>query len=538
MDKNTSEIAKLTERISRDPKSKLFVPLAEEYKKSGDIEMAVHVLTEGLKNNPGYITARCFLGRLLLEIGDMIAARREFEEVIKTVPDNLLAQKKLGDLHVLLGNQAEALKYYKAARSLNPADGEIASLVSDLEAGVDVRSSIVTPKTARVPQSAITAGSRPVPQQKTAEDVKRSAPDEAAGTRAPADETGLEKGDATKPSAMPELLIEAAAAATAQIPSSFPPAAPEEPGAMRDEETSAVAGEAPPSAFVTEEPEVAEEVLVVEPLEDESPLEEAASTPWEEKRDLPGEMEPTPSSAAPLEEEPAAPPEPEAAVERTGEVSDDFTTDTLAELYLGQGFYEKAIDIYERMLADHPDSRALRDKLDRVKTLAASSEVQTSLTPEEPEENIAAEAEATFLTEAPEPVPSPSMAAEAEEITLEADLIAEPEDIRSDAAPARVSEDLFEEPKEYRLPSAEAEESAGVREEQFVDSLMAPPTEEFTGAKTESPAFEAREYTPPDVELTVRTEEKEHGGPKQERAHRKEVIDRLENWLKTIKKEI
>src|SRR5512147_138620 len=155
MDKNTSEIAKLTERISRDPKSKLFVPLAEEYKKSGDIEMAVHVLTEGLKNNPGYVTARSFLGRLLFEMGDMNAARREFEEVVKAVPDNLLAQKKLGDLHALSGNRTEALKYYKTARQLNPADAEIASLVSDLEAGTEVGPGTGKLEEARVPEPEI-----------------------------------------------------------------------------------------------------------------------------------------------------------------------------------------------------------------------------------------------------------------------------------------------------------------------------------------------------------------------------------------------
>jgi hypothetical protein len=65
MEKENTEIVKLTERIAKDPKSKLFVPLAEEHKKAGDIETAIRVLTQGLKLNPGYVTARSFLGRLL-----------------------------------------------------------------------------------------------------------------------------------------------------------------------------------------------------------------------------------------------------------------------------------------------------------------------------------------------------------------------------------------------------------------------------------------------------------------------------------------
>ncbi len=166
MGKDTSEIAKLTERISKDPKSKLFVPLAEEYKKNGDIEMAIHVLSEGLKNNPGYVTARSFLGRLLLEKGELAASQTEFEEVVKAIPDNLLAQRKLGDLNILQNRQEEALKHYKIALALNPGDAEVATLISDIEGGIDVRARLqskskTSPAQAALPssqQSAILKG--------------------------------------------------------------------------------------------------------------------------------------------------------------------------------------------------------------------------------------------------------------------------------------------------------------------------------------------------------------------------------------------
>jgi tetratricopeptide (TPR) repeat protein len=146
MDKDTSEIAKLTERISKDPKSKLFVPLAEEYKKTGDIEMSIHVLTEGLKNNPGYVTARSFLGRLLIEQGDLPGAQKEFEEVVKAIPDNLMAQRKLGDLYALQDRPADALNHYKIVMSLNPNDLETALLVTDAEAGRDIKTRLTKPK--------------------------------------------------------------------------------------------------------------------------------------------------------------------------------------------------------------------------------------------------------------------------------------------------------------------------------------------------------------------------------------------------------
>jgi len=113
MEKENTEIVKLTERIAKDPKSKLFVPLAEEHKKAGDIETAIRVLTQGLKLNSGYVTARSFLGRLLMDTGDLAGAQKELEEVIKTIPDNLLAQRKLGDIYVLQGRGTDALQRYK-----------------------------------------------------------------------------------------------------------------------------------------------------------------------------------------------------------------------------------------------------------------------------------------------------------------------------------------------------------------------------------------------------------------------------------------
>lgn len=159
MEKGTSEIAKLTERISKDPKSKLFVPLAEEYKKTGDIEMAIAVLTEGLKNNPGYVTAKSFLGRLLLDKGNLSEAQKEFEEVVKAIPDNVLAQRKLGDIHALQGRAQEALLFFKAVLAVNPKDPELNALVADIEAGRDVREKIAGPKYQPVAgQAAVAAG--------------------------------------------------------------------------------------------------------------------------------------------------------------------------------------------------------------------------------------------------------------------------------------------------------------------------------------------------------------------------------------------
>ena len=43
-----------------------------------------------------------------------------------------------------------------------------------------------------------------------------------------------------------------------------------------------------------------------------------------------------------------------------------FETETMAGIYASQGHYRKAIEIYRRLLEQHPDRRDLNDKLLRI----------------------------------------------------------------------------------------------------------------------------------------------------------------------------
>jgi tetratricopeptide (TPR) repeat protein len=491
MDKDTSEITKLTERISKDPKSKLFVPLAEEYKKAGDMEMSIHVLTEGLKNNPGYVTARSFLGKLLFEKGDLSGAQKEFEEVAKAIPDNLMAQRKLGDLYILQDRAADALKHYKIALSLNPRDQETASLVADVEAGRDVKARLFKPK----PQ--------PVEDALKLEGSPKAVPAQAA----------------PKPPQQPA------------------PAAAKPPGAP------------PVAAEETEEPE---EVLVVEPLEPAGPvsLEEALSS---KGLDFLSESAPGPAPADSAEDGRALfGHEDPFAVQRTagdthvaeetslearegetpaslagepGKQADDFTTDTLAELYISQGFFEKAVDIYERMLVDNPKSQGLKNKLANVRAMAAETapaaepeaEARSFAVPEQhvtrtaPPEIPAAEMAPGFFDEY---VPPPSREIEQSQPGGQRSSPAQlPEREKKTSGPASAQPKQFDagfEPSEHVPPSAPPQQQAA--EEAFGKTADEKLTAEKTGTN----------ITRPRKSLVT---------------GRKETIDRLENWLQHIMKE-
>jgi tetratricopeptide (TPR) repeat protein len=127
------EIEKLKEKVDKDLNSKLFVPLAEEYRKEGMLDEAIAVLKLGLERHPGYMSARVSLGKINLEKGQMIEARTEFENVIQSIPDNLYAHKKLAEIYRDTGERDLAIKAYRTVLKLNPMDEEILNNLRDLE---------------------------------------------------------------------------------------------------------------------------------------------------------------------------------------------------------------------------------------------------------------------------------------------------------------------------------------------------------------------------------------------------------------------
>jgi tetratricopeptide (TPR) repeat protein len=134
------EIEKLREKVEKDPNSKLFVPLAEEYRREGMLDEAVNVLLKGIESQPGYTTARVSLGKIYLEKGMPEEARAEFENVVRSIPDNLYAQKKLAEIYRDIGEKDLAIQSYRTVLKLNAMDEEaldiLKSLESDQEASV------------------------------------------------------------------------------------------------------------------------------------------------------------------------------------------------------------------------------------------------------------------------------------------------------------------------------------------------------------------------------------------------------------------
>src|SRR4029450_6471523 len=76
-----------------------FGPIAERFRRAGDLDRAISLCREGLQKFPQNISARVTLGWALLDQGKYDEARLELEKVLRRAPDNLAAIRGLAELH-------------------------------------------------------------------------------------------------------------------------------------------------------------------------------------------------------------------------------------------------------------------------------------------------------------------------------------------------------------------------------------------------------------------------------------------------------
>jgi tetratricopeptide (TPR) repeat protein len=120
-------------RYQEDPTSRIFAPLAEAYRKAGLVEEAIEIAREGLRIHPNFVGGRVALARALFDQGQFEEVITELSIVIRDVPDNLAAQKLLGESCLMTGRLAEALGAYKMLLYYSPYDKETARIVQELE---------------------------------------------------------------------------------------------------------------------------------------------------------------------------------------------------------------------------------------------------------------------------------------------------------------------------------------------------------------------------------------------------------------------
>src|SRR6185295_7406488 len=129
---NAMEIDRLASQLAKDPHSKVFMPLAEEYGKVGMWKEAATVLEDGLKLYPGFITAMVALGRAYDHLGQAKQAKAILEESVKLSPENLRAHRTLIKIYTSEGLGESARKSCAVILAVNPRDEEALSVQAAL----------------------------------------------------------------------------------------------------------------------------------------------------------------------------------------------------------------------------------------------------------------------------------------------------------------------------------------------------------------------------------------------------------------------
>ena len=400
----TSEIEKLEKRWAENPKGRNFAPLADAYRKAGELDRALELCTAGLELHPDYVSAHIVHARCLIDQKNDAGASEVFQRVLALDPENVLALKMLAEIAERGGRFDQVVGWLGRLLAADPMNGEAAEHLARAKAKAAQPAAPKSPEpVARIVPETLQTAARPAPRPPAARPP--SGPQRAVSTPAPA---------APPPAAQPDFVVEHA---------SDGPTSPtlDVKGAPADIETfdgtidfNAAARDAAKAdgIEVQEEVQLTPQDLVVEglahtqyesgifakPLEAE--LDDGGGFP---KIDLPlimpddvpeavpatparvADAAPTPPPVLPRPSPPAPPspptprppapaPQPPAAVA----LSDDdgaadtaalsraepVLTETMAELYLRQGHQEDALRVYQALLAQRPGDARLRSRVE------------------------------------------------------------------------------------------------------------------------------------------------------------------------------
>ncbi len=414
----TSEIEKLERRWAENPKGRNFAPLADAYRKAGELDRALELCTAGLELHPDYVSAHIVLARCLIDQKNDAGASEVFQKVLALDPENVLALKILAEIAERGGRFDQAVEWLGRLLAADPMNGDAAEALARAKAKAAqpaAKPAVPAPSlkradpVVRLVSDTVQTGARPTPRPAPARPP--SGPQRAAAQAAP-------PASPASP-ASPARPAPAAAQRAGDFAVEHASDGPTSPtldvkGTPSDIETfdgtidfNAIAHDAAKAdgIEVQEEVQLKPQDLVVEGLAhtqyesgtfarpSEAELDEGFA-----KIDLPLIMPddvpeavpaapprvsdiartppaPTPAPPAPPPPPPQAPPPPPPAAVA---LSDDdgaadtaalsraepVLTETMAELYLRQGHQEDALRVYQALLAQRPTDARLRARVE------------------------------------------------------------------------------------------------------------------------------------------------------------------------------
>jgi predicted regulator of Ras-like GTPase activity (Roadblock/LC7/MglB family)/Flp pilus assembly protein TadD len=181
-----SRLEELKKALTRDPASRQFLALADEYRKQGQTREAISVLERGLAQDPSAVAGHVALGRLLQQGGRLDEALASFQAALKIDPQNLVALRQTADVHLSRGDTIEAIKKLKLFRGLSPGDREVNELIRQLDGEL---AAAAAPRPPLRPERETLVPPPPAPELRTGGIPVRRSPEarpETLATTAPA----------------------------------------------------------------------------------------------------------------------------------------------------------------------------------------------------------------------------------------------------------------------------------------------------------------------------------------------------------------
>src|SRR6476661_439251 len=126
-----ARIDELRKKFDENPR-RYFAPLANEYRKAGDLPQAIALCREHLPKQPGHMSGHIVYGQALYEAGELAEARTVFESALALDPENLIALRHLGDIAKAGGDAAVARRWYERVLDADPRNDDIAAQLATL----------------------------------------------------------------------------------------------------------------------------------------------------------------------------------------------------------------------------------------------------------------------------------------------------------------------------------------------------------------------------------------------------------------------
>ena len=128
-----SRLEELKRILQRDPTSRQFLALAEEYRRQGKMRDVIITLERGLSIHTSSVAAHVALGKSYQHLERWEDAIRSYQNALRYDRENLVAIRQIAEVYQARGDKLEALKKLKLYRGLKQGDRDVEETIGRLE---------------------------------------------------------------------------------------------------------------------------------------------------------------------------------------------------------------------------------------------------------------------------------------------------------------------------------------------------------------------------------------------------------------------